>query len=54
MRKQKEMHECSDCGRSFRYEVYEKHIKICIKVFTKKNRENSLNRKTSLNTTGSN
>ena len=39
------MHECSDCGRSFRYEVFEKHIKICVKVFTKKNRESSLSRK---------
>ncbi|EAS07289.2 zinc finger, C2H2 type protein (macronuclear) [Tetrahymena thermophila SB210] len=54
MRKQKEMHECPDCGRSFRYDTYEKHVKICVRVFTKKNRENSLNRKASLNVTGSN
>ncbi|KAL4466340.1 hypothetical protein ABPG72_020189 [Tetrahymena utriculariae] len=54
MRRQKEMHECPDCGRSFHYDTYEKHVKICVRVFTKKNRENSLIRKASLNATGSN
>lgn len=51
VKKMKETHECRDCGRNFRLEVYEKHVKICLRVFTKKNRENSLNRKASFTTT---
>jgi hypothetical protein len=31
--KQMELHECPDCGRSFNNEVYDKHVRICNKVF---------------------
>lgn len=52
MRKRNENHECPDCGRTFRFEVFEKHVKICLRVFPKKNRENSLIRKASQSNQG--
>ena len=33
---QGKLYECGTCGRSFKEEAYEKHSKICEKVFVKK------------------
>ena len=34
-----DLNECPDCGRQFNPEAYDKHVKICKKVFQKKRKE---------------
>jgi hypothetical protein len=33
------MQQCKSCGRSFNYEPYTRHIKICKRVFVNKRKE---------------